>query len=97
NLHAPATPRGLRLMPAAEANVERDEEIAVLVAGRAEGELVVISGDAELVANCDVVIGHVVAIAVHELGQLGSLHDENVVALDVQAERLMQAGGEQLV
>ena len=83
-------------MAAAEADVERDEEVAVLVAGRPEGELVVVAGHAPLVANGLVLVDHVVAVVVDQLGQLRPLHDVNVLAVHVQAERFVQAAGVEL-
>src|SRR5207244_2273023 len=79
--YAPAAPGRFRLMAAAEADVEGDVEIALFVAGRAEGELVVVAGDAPLVADRVIFVRHVVAV--HQFRQLGTLHDVDVLAVHV--------------
>src|SRR5262249_26942037 len=63
DLDAPAAPGRLGLVAAAEADVERHEEVALLVAGRAEGELVVIAGHAPPVADGDVVLDRLAVLA----------------------------------
>ena len=79
-------------MPAAEADVERDEEVAGFVPRRAEREFVVIARYAPFVGDGDVLIGHAIAVVVNELREFGALHHVHVVIVfDPHTEGLMQA------
>ena len=58
----------------------------------------VVTGDAVLVADGDVFIDDIVAVAVHQLGQFRPLHDVGrVIVFYQQAQRFVQTGGKQLV
>ena len=95
DLDAPAAPRGLGLVAAAEADVQGNEEVAGLVHGWPEGELVVVAGDAPFVANRGEFVRGAVAIEVGELRDFGPLRDVNGVVIDnVQAEGFVEPRGE---
>ena len=83
-------------MAAAESHIERDEEVAVFISCGTKSELMIIAGDPPLVADGHILIDDIVAIPVDQFRQLGSLHDIDILAGNAQAQRLVQAGGEEL-
>src|SRR5262245_36906767 len=64
DLHTPTTPRHLRLVTTAEADVQRHVEIARRVARRAERELVVIARQAPAIAYRAELVRDVISVGV---------------------------------
>ena len=60
DLHAEAAIRHFRLMAEAEADVQRDEHVAVFIARRAVNEFVVVARQAEFIADRRELVGNVV-------------------------------------
>ena len=96
DLDAPTSPRGFRLVVAGEADIERDEKIAVLVPRRAEREFVIVAADAPGIADGLEFVGLAVAVLVRDPRQFGPLDNiDGVIVLHAHAERFMQSGRKQ--
>ena len=74
--------------------IQGDVEISLIVAHRTVGELVIVAGITEIVADFFKPIGHAVIVAIHDASQLAALHDEHFAGVAAQqAEGLLKAGG----
>ena len=94
HFHAPAAVSRPGLMPATKGQVEREKEIALGVAGRAEAVLVIVAREAELVAHGGEAVGAFVPVGVFYQRQLGALgHVEPPGRNQAQAQHFVQAGG----
>ena len=81
----------------AHIDVERDPELSESIALGAISITVIGTRDVPACAGGKVFVGDTIAITVTQARGLGTLGDEQVLAVPQQAERLMQTRGEELV
>src|SRR6516164_9019684 len=65
DLHAPAAPGSLRLVPAAETNIQSYKKVPVFIPGRTEREFMIIAGYSPLVAQSQELVHLSPAASIH--------------------------------